>query len=182
MKRGNRWSTKRPAMARDGRGETDEANGYPDALDLLSDATRVSILRELGRADGPVRFAQLRRRVGMRDSGTFNHHLSKLVGVFVERGEAGYTLAPAGSRLITAADVATAGSSDAGSAAADRTSDARVTENGTASENDTVTETGTVTGDNAVTARDVIVDGDCPVCGESECERLYHVHLRPPGR
>lgn len=139
-------------MARDGRSRSDDGNGYPDALDLLSDATRVSILRELGRADGPIHFAELRRRVGLGDSGTFNHHLSKLVGVFVERTDAGYTLASAGSRLVTAADTAIAAddSADHGS------------------------------GPDADTDETPVVDGDCPVCGDPDCERLYHVHLQHP--
>lgn len=138
-------------MARDGRHRSDDGDGYPDALDLLSDATRVSILRELGRADGPVRFAELRRRVGLDDSGTFNHHLSKLVGVFVERTDTGYTLASAGSRLVTAADTAIA--------------DGDAVDSGPDSDADDTS----------------VVDGDCPVCGERDCERLYHVHLRQPG-
>jgi DNA-binding transcriptional ArsR family regulator len=25
-------------------------------------------------------------------------------------------------------------------------------------------------------------DGECPVCGESDCERLFHVHLSAPWR
>ncbi|WP_227131682.1 winged helix-turn-helix domain-containing protein [Halorubellus salinus] len=31
----------------------------------------------------------------------------------------------------------------------------------------------------------VVVDdheGPCPVCGDEDCDRLYHVHLDPPGR
>lgn len=114
----------------------DPEDGYPDALDLLSDETRISILRELARAESPLRFAELRRRVGMRDSGTFNHHLSKLTGQFVAERENGYELDRAGSHVIVAAGVA----DDHGKPL------------------DTAEE-------------------PCPVCGEVDCERLYHVHV-----
>lgn len=124
----------------DTQGDDPDGDGYPAALDLLSDGTRVAILRELARAEGPLRFAELRRRVGLRDSGTFNHHLSKLVGRFVRETDRGYALDRAGSRLIAAAGVADgAGDPDGG-------------------ETDPV-------------------DGECPVCGDHDCERLYHVHL-----
>jgi len=31
----------------------------------------------------------------------------------------------------------------------------------------------------ATPATDPTADGECPVCGERDCERLFHVHLTP---
>jgi hypothetical protein len=55
-----------------------------DAFALFGHDLRVSILLELGAADGrSLSFTGLRERVGERDSGKFNYHLSKLTGWFV---------------------------------------------------------------------------------------------------
>lgn len=77
------------------------------AFELVGDPTRAAILQELaasGRDDGDpaVEFSELRRRVGRRDSGNFNYHLSKLVGRFVERTESGYRLTPQGVHATSA--------------------------------------------------------------------------------
>ncbi|WP_225741300.1 DUF7351 domain-containing protein [Halorussus halophilus] len=50
----------------------------------------------------PVGFADLRRRVGVRDSGRFRYHLQKLRGRFVEKTEEGYELTHAGMEVVTA--------------------------------------------------------------------------------
>jgi DNA-binding transcriptional ArsR family regulator len=111
-----------------------------DALDVLSDETRVRIIRTLAEADEPLAFAELRRAVGVDDAGRFNYHLSLVCEHFVRERESGYELAPAGARLVTAADVDLA----------DETSDP-------------------------------LADEDvCPVCGEADCGKLFHVHLSPP--
>lgn len=77
-----------------------------DAFALVSDETRVAILRALAAARGegatPVGFADLRRRVGMRDSGQFNYHLGQLVGSLVEHEADGYRLTYAGESLVGA--------------------------------------------------------------------------------
>lgn len=76
--------------------------GAEDALALLADETRLSILRELYALEEPLTFSELRERVGVRDSGQFNYHLGKLTDQFVERGEDGYELTMAGMRLLGA--------------------------------------------------------------------------------
>ena len=76
----------------------------PDrAFRLLSDGTRVAILRALWEADGEaVSFAALRERVGNPDSGRFNYHLGELVGHFVSNVEEGYALTQAGREVVRA--------------------------------------------------------------------------------
>jgi DNA-binding transcriptional ArsR family regulator len=77
-------------------------------FDVLSDETRLGILRALSERlrespESPeLGFSDLRRRVGVRDSGNFNYHLDKLRGRFVTETEAGYRLAPAGLQVVTA--------------------------------------------------------------------------------
>lgn len=72
------------------------------AFSMLSDETRLDILRALYAADEPLSFSELRERVGTRDSGQFNYHLGKLTEHFVDQGEAGYELGPAGVRVLGA--------------------------------------------------------------------------------
>jgi len=107
----------------------------PDALAVLGNEVRMSILRELADADQPLPFSDLRERVDIRDTGRFNYHLTKLCEYFVRQTEGGYELGHAGTRLIAAVDP--------------------------------VTET-------------VENSDKCPVCGDEECEKLYHVHLTGP--
>ncbi|WP_415378700.1 hypothetical protein [Halosimplex sp. TS25] len=73
-----------------------------EAFEVLGNETRVDILRALGGADAPVSFTDLRRRVGMTDSGRFNYHLDRLTGHFVRNGEDGYELRRAGERVVEA--------------------------------------------------------------------------------
>jgi DNA-binding transcriptional ArsR family regulator len=86
-----------------------------EAFGLLSDETRLETLRALADrlrenpADPTVGFSELRRRVGMRDSGNFNYHLGKLEGRFVEKTDDGYRIAPAGLRVVAAAIAGTYG-------------------------------------------------------------------------
>jgi DNA-binding transcriptional ArsR family regulator len=86
-------------MADDG---ADASPAPDDAFALLGNETRVEILRRLGEADGPLPFSELHERVAMRDSGQFNYHLEKLVGHFVTKDEAGYTLRHTGRRVVEA--------------------------------------------------------------------------------
>jgi DNA-binding HxlR family transcriptional regulator len=77
---------------------TDGAISATAAFELLSDETRVRIVRELARS-GPLRFSTLRQAVGAEDSGRFNYHLERLRKGVVEKGESGYDLTPAGRAL-----------------------------------------------------------------------------------
>lgn len=120
-----------------------------DALAALGDETRIAILRALAEADDPLPFSELRRRAGVEDAGRFNYHLSTLREYFVREAEGGYALRQAGSRVVAAAGVA--GDPGASSAPLDE---------------DILTQ---AEGEGA--------DDDCPVCGESDCERLFHIHL-----
>jgi len=118
-----------------------ESDDPTDALAVLGDETRMAILRALAEADGPMTFTELRESAGIRDTGRFNYHLTKLCAHFVRESEEGYELGHAGDRVIAAAGAAGAG-------------DPR-----------------------PVPERD---DDECPVCGDRDCEKLFHVHLDRP--
>ncbi|UPV74175.1 winged helix-turn-helix domain-containing protein [Halorussus limi] len=113
-----------------------------DALDVLGNEIRVAILRELAEADGPLSFTELRERTGIRDTGKFNYHLTKLCSYFVREADGGYELGHAGSRVVSAVDPR-ASAEESGEVAPEET---------------------------------------CPVCGDEDCEKLFHVHLTPPWR
>lgn len=81
------------------------AGGQPDpdrAFWLLSDATRVDILRAIWAADEPLSFSTIRERVGNPNSGRFNYHLGELRDHFVTKGEDGYRLSQAGREVVRA--------------------------------------------------------------------------------
>lgn len=124
------------------RGMANSSEDVTDALDVLGNEIRMGILRELAEADGSLTFSELRERVGIRDSGKFNYHLTKLCSYFVRETADGYELGHAGTRVIAAADPHAVGETDGG---------------------DPETDT-------------------CPVCGEEDCGKLFHVHLTPPWR
>jgi hypothetical protein len=75
-----------------------------DAFGLVGHELRIAILRELGgAAAGRLSFSALRERVGERDSGKFNYHLSKLEGRFVAKTDSGaYALTYPGHRVVDA--------------------------------------------------------------------------------
>ncbi len=88
-------------------GSPDDTTDPATAFSTLSDPTRVDIIRELSSAQrespgNPVRsFAELRKGVGVRDSGRFLYHLKKLRGHFVEKTENGYRLNYAGMEMAS---------------------------------------------------------------------------------
>lgn len=77
----------------------DEPLDRDTAFALLADETRVRIVEELGAATTSpetgiprLSYADLKSRVGIRDSGRFNYHLTKLQGNYVAKDEGGYRL------------------------------------------------------------------------------------------
>lgn len=70
-----------------------------DALSIVGEETRATIIHELGESrvdDGvapePLGFSELMERTDVADSGLFNYHLEKLAGTFVESTDEGYVL------------------------------------------------------------------------------------------
>lgn len=65
-----------------------------DAFAVLGDETRIAIVEELAAAvqadEEGLSFSELRKRVGVRDDGQFNYHLSKLRDRFVVKRDGGY--------------------------------------------------------------------------------------------
>lgn len=85
--------------------ESDERRAPADAFAALSDPLRVSILRELSAHhrtsdEAAIGFADLRRRVDVRDSGRFRYHLNELRDGFVEKADGGYRLTHAGVQVV----------------------------------------------------------------------------------
>lgn len=80
--------------------ETSNPANAAAAFDLLSDPTRVAILRELAAADEPLAFSALRERAEVRDSGRFNYHLTRLRGRLVAHTDDGYELTDDGRRAV----------------------------------------------------------------------------------
>lgn len=81
----------------------EEATGVERAFWLLSDETRIAILRALWAAeDDVVSFSDLREAVGNPNSGQFNYHLGKLGDHFVSKGDGGYELTQAGREVVRA--------------------------------------------------------------------------------
>ncbi|WP_137285557.1 DUF7351 domain-containing protein [Halorussus salinisoli] len=75
---------------------------------ILGHETRLAILYELWDAQDPtapkreaLSFAELRKRVGMRDGSQFNYHLTQLVGPFVRQTDDGYELRRTGGQIIS---------------------------------------------------------------------------------
>lgn len=73
-----------------------------EAFERVAHEARLAIIRSLDEAEGPLSFAELRKRSGIEDPGQFNYHLRKLDGRFVKKREPGYSLAPAGKRIVGA--------------------------------------------------------------------------------
>jgi DNA-binding transcriptional ArsR family regulator len=76
-----------------------------DAFAVLSDPSRVAILRELadrvqGRDRTSIEFSELRRAVDVDDPGRFNYHLGKLQDRFVVKHDDGYAPTAVGLKAI----------------------------------------------------------------------------------
>lgn len=79
-----------------------DAEVVADAFDLLSDPLRVRILTTLWEEDrrGPTSYSDLQDAVGVRDSGHFNYHLSKLTDRYLRKTDEGYAMRPAGVQVV----------------------------------------------------------------------------------
>lgn len=79
-----------------------DAEVVADAFDLLSDPLRVRILTTLWEEDrrGPTSYSDLQDAVGVRDSGHFNYHLSKLTDRYLRKTDEGYAMRPAGVHVV----------------------------------------------------------------------------------
>ncbi|MFC7070668.1 winged helix-turn-helix domain-containing protein [Halobaculum lipolyticum] len=73
----------------------------------LGNGIRVAILRALHdhqtggeRGEEPVPYTELRRAVGVDDSGKFGYHVNQLLGEFVEKRPGGYVLLSPGTELV----------------------------------------------------------------------------------
>lgn len=74
-----------------------------EVFSLVGDDVRLEIIAALSDS-GPraVSFSDLHEQVGLRDSGQFNYHLTKLVPHFVSKTDEGYQLTSAGRRVARA--------------------------------------------------------------------------------
>lgn len=76
-----------------------------EAFQLLADETRLAVLQALWEVhdpadETPMRFAELRERVGVDDPGRLNYHLNQLRTHFVRRTDDGYVLMDSGKRIV----------------------------------------------------------------------------------
>ncbi|WP_423746132.1 hypothetical protein V5735_17915 (plasmid) [Haladaptatus sp. SPP-AMP-3] len=86
---------------------SDGESNSTEALDSVSNSTRVEILRVLADAHGDsptgpwLAYSELREAVGIRDNGNFNYHLDQLGGLVV-KGSSGYRLSRIGMSVVSA--------------------------------------------------------------------------------
>lgn len=73
-----------------------------EAFRVLGNDLRILILQTLGEVGEPLSFTELRNRTGHRQGENFNYHLTKLVGHFVRKTDAGYVLRTPGKRVVEA--------------------------------------------------------------------------------
>jgi hypothetical protein len=73
-----------------------------EAFAVLGNETRLAILLALEGADDPLAYSELKRAVGVYDSGRFNYHLDKLLGHFIDGTGNGYRLRDVGRRAAQA--------------------------------------------------------------------------------
>lgn len=93
---------------------TEAVDRAADVFRELGDPTRVGIIAELVSAQragqAPLSFGEIRRRVGVSDSGRFNYHLNQLQPRFVQSVDGGYEpryAAILAERLVAAPAVST---------------------------------------------------------------------------
>lgn len=78
-----------------------------EAFAALGNETRIAILLALeGRGDA-LSYSELKRQVGVYDSGRFNYHLDRLLGHFVDGTSDGYRLRDVGRRAAWAVEAET---------------------------------------------------------------------------
>lgn len=70
-----------------------------ETFERLSDPVRLEILTTLHRHSDPVRYADLRASLSIRDNGRLNYHLRQLEDL-VERDNGCYALSDRGERLL----------------------------------------------------------------------------------
>lgn len=86
-------------MSDDAAEDTDPA----DAFLIPAHEIRLGILEALWRAENhSLSFSELRKEVGVRDTGKFTYHLSKLTGRYVAHVEDRYELLYPGHRVVDA--------------------------------------------------------------------------------
>lgn len=86
---------------------TSRADAFSEAFAILSDETRLEVIRVLGdvggtEGDHSLSFSELQKRVGVQDNGRFNYHLQELLGRFVEPHDDGYRLRIPGVQVYQA--------------------------------------------------------------------------------
>ncbi|GAA0225652.1 winged helix-turn-helix domain-containing protein [Haladaptatus pallidirubidus] len=83
--------------------ECDDCLAPAEAFSVIANETRLSILEALWQApERPVRFSELRKEVGLRDSAQFNYHLQQLADHFVVQTDDGYDFRQAGKKVVSA--------------------------------------------------------------------------------
>lgn len=89
-------------MATDTTGDGTTLLSPEAAFSVLGNEIRLEILQVLGAADEPLAYSDLFARMTYDDSANFSYHLEKLVGHFVAKTDAGYTLRRPGERVMEA--------------------------------------------------------------------------------
>jgi len=79
---------------------------FTGALPVLTHRTRVEVLRTPADAEGLLSVSEPKSRVGVSDSGRFDHHLSELTRHFLRRPEEDYGLTYRGKSPVVASTTA----------------------------------------------------------------------------
>jgi citrate synthase len=75
-----------------------EIGDISNLFELLSDETRLEILRALHSQTSPLSYTDLREETSIEDKGKFNYHLRQLSD-FIDRQEGEYRLTAKGERI-----------------------------------------------------------------------------------